>query len=59
MKGCTIADKTFLEAGLVGAATSVTDDWDSGTPVQVGLHTNLLPLKSVGPTGERPDQTLL
>ena len=35
MKACTIADKTCLEAGLVGAATSVTDDWDSGTPVQV------------------------
>ena len=35
MKTCAIADKTCLEAGLVGAATSVTDDWDSGTPVQV------------------------
>lgn len=40
VKTCTIADKTCLEAGLIGAATSVTDDWDSGTPVQVIVFTD-------------------
>jgi len=40
LKSCTVVDKTCLEAGLIGAAASVTDDWDSGTPVQVIVITD-------------------
>lgn len=48
LKTSIVVDKTCLEAGLVGAATSVTDDWDSGTPVQVIVITDGSP--GIGPT---------